>query len=200
MRFYGDIALNQNEIQQAVMQTEYDWPAAPKVGQLIFKNRVVYICIQISGGLPIWVPLTRELEMYVHVQDVASSQWVITHTLNTAFVLVQTFDGNNQMVVPNHVTIDSASQITVDYGAPAAGRAVILSGSLDGSQKPTYAVEWNQTDPSTTWTITHNLGYAPIVRIFSGSYEIQPSSINHINTNQVAVSFSTAQTGIAKLV
>lgn len=200
MRFYGDIALNQNEIQQAVMQTEYDWPTTPKVGQLIFKNKVVYICIQISGGLPIWVPLTRELEMYVHVQDVAASQWVITHTLNTAFVLVQVFDGNNQMVVPDNITIDSATQITIDYGVPAAGRAVILSGSLDGSQKPTYAIEWNQTDPATTWTIAHNLGYAPIVRIFSGSYEIQPASINHISVNQVAVSFSTAQTGIAKLI
>jgi hypothetical protein len=200
MRFYGDIALNQNELQQAVMQTEYDWPANPKVGQLVFKNSVVYICIQISGGLPIWVPLTREIEMYVHVQDIASNEWIINHPLNTAYVLVQVFDGNSQMVIPNVVTINSASQITIDFGGNAAGRAVILSGSLDGAQKPTYALEFHQTTPSTSWVITHNLGYAPIARVFSGSYEIQPSSIFHNSSNQVTLSFTTPQTGVAKLV
>lgn len=200
MKFYGDITLNQNEIQQAVLPTEYDWPVSPKVGQILFKDKVVYICVQISGGLPVWVPLTREVEMYVHIQDVAAATWNITHDLNTAFVLVQVYDGNSMMVVPNNVTINSASTVQIDFGVPAAGRAVILSGSLDGSQKPTYAVEFNQTTPSTQWVINHNLGYAPIIRIFSGSYEIQPSAIFHNDSNTVTISFTTPQTGVAKLV
>ena len=167
MKFYGDINLLQNEIQSAVMQTEYDWPANPKVGQLVFKNSVVYICIQITGGLPIWVPLTREIEMYVHIQSIASNEWIINHTLNTPFVIVQVFDGNDQVIIPNLITINSSSQITINFGGNAAGRAVVLSGSLDGSQKPTYAIEFNQTTPSTSWVITHNLGYAPIVRVWT---------------------------------
>ena len=43
MKFYGDIALQQNQLQQAVLELEADWPAAPKVGQLLFKNKIVYL-------------------------------------------------------------------------------------------------------------------------------------------------------------
>jgi hypothetical protein len=138
--------------------------------------------------------------MYVYIQSVAANQWNITHDLNTAFVLVQTFDGNNQMVLPNNITILNANQVQIDYTGAAAGRAVILSGSLEGNQKPTYAVEWNQANPQTNWVITHNLGYMPVVRIFIGSYEVQPASIVHDSSNQVTISFLTPQQGVAKLI
>lgn len=200
MRVYGNVQMNQNQIQQASLETEYEWPTNPVVGQILFMNKVVYICVQITGDLPVWVPLTREVEMFVHVQDVAATTWTITHDLNTAFVLVQVYDGANQMIIPGDITIDSASQVTISFGTAFAGRAVILSGSLDGSQKPTYAVEYLQTDPQSNWVINHNLGYAPIVRVFSGSYEIQPASILHNTSNQVTISFTSPQVGVAKLI
>jgi hypothetical protein len=200
MRFYGNINLGQNQIQQASLESEYSWPTSPVVGQILFMNKVVYICVQVTGNLPVWIPLTREVEMYVHVQDTAGATWNITHDLNTTFCIVQVFDGNNQMVIPQDVTINSNSSITISFGVAAAGRAVVVTGSLDGNQKPTYAVEFNQTTPQSTWVITHNLGYQPIVRIFSGSYEIQPASIFHNSNSQVTVSFTSATTGVAKLI
>jgi len=200
MKFYGNIALNQNQIQQASLESEYQWPADPVVGQILFMNKVVYICVQITGGLPVWVPLTREVEMYVHIQDVAGATWTVNHDLNTAFVVVQVFDGNDQVVIPQDITVVNASQVTIGFGVAAAGRAVILTGSLEGNQKPTYAVEYNQTTPSASWVISHNLGYQPIVRVFSGSYEIQPSSIFHNSSNQLTIAFTSAQTGVAKLI
>jgi hypothetical protein len=200
MKYYGDIQLNQNEIQQAVLQTEFEWPTTPKVGQIAFINKVVYICVQITDNVPIWVPMTNTVSIYVHVQDVSATTWNITHDLNTTFVLVQIFDGNNQMVIPNSVTINSASSITVTFTSSAAGRAVIITGSLDGAQQPVYALEWNQTTPASNWVIDHNLGYQPIVRVFSGSYEIQPASIFFNSMNRVTISFTQPEIGIAKLI
>ena len=85
MKYFGNIQLQQNEIQQAVLQTEFTWPTNPKVGQIAFINSVVYICIQITDNVPVWIPLTNTVSIYVHVQDVAAASWNITHTLNTAF-------------------------------------------------------------------------------------------------------------------
>ena len=177
MKYYGNIQLNQNQIQQASLESETDWPTSPVVGQIVFLNKVVYICIQISGGIPIWVPLTRELEMYVHNQSSAATTWTITHNLNTSFVLVQVFDGNNTVVIPDVITISDTSTITISFTVAQAGVAVILSGSLEGLQKPSYAYEYTQASPTATWVINHNLGYLPTVRVFSGSYEIEPQSI-----------------------
>lgn len=200
MKYYGNIQLNQNQIQQASLESETDWPTSPVVGQIVFLNKVVYICIQISGGIPIWVPLTRELEMYVHNQSSAATTWTITHNLNTSFVLVQVFDGNNTVVIPDVITISDTSTITISFTVAQAGVAVILSGSLEGLQKPSYAYEYTQASPTATWVINHNLGYLPTVRVFSGSYEIEPQSIFFNSSNTVTITFATPVQGIAKLV
>lgn len=200
MKYYGNIQLNQNELQQAVLETKLEWPVSPKVGEIAFVNSVVYICIQITGGVPVWIPLTNTVSIYVHIQDVAAATWTINHDLNTAFVLVQVFDGNNQMVIPNNITVNNASSVTVDFTSAAAGRAVLVTGSLDGAQPPVYAFEWNQTSPSSNWVVNHGLGYQPIVRVFSGSYEIQPSSIFFNSNMQLTISFTSPETGVAKLI
>lgn len=200
MRFYGNIALNQNEIQNAVIQTETTWPTNPKVGQLLFMNKIVYICVAVENTLPVWVPLTQELTMYVHSQVNAASTWTINHTLNTVFAQIQVFDANNEVVIPDAIEVVNASTISVRFSGYQAGRAVVVTGTTEGNQKPTYAFEFNQTSPSSTWVITHGLGYNPIIRVFAGQYEIQPVSISHDSVNQITVTFSSPQTGIAKLV
>jgi hypothetical protein len=200
MKVFGNINMQQNLIQQAVLETEAEWPVSPVVGQIVFKNRVVYICAEINDNIPVWIPLTNEIGMHKYVQPVASSTWVINHNLNTPFVMVQVFDGNNQMVIPDEIIIDSSSQVTVSLGVAIIGSAVILTGSLDGQQKPTFSYEFNQTSPLSTWVVTHNLGYQPIVRVFSGAYEIQPASIFHNSANQVTISFLSPQIGTVRLI
>jgi len=200
MKFYGHVNLLQNEIQAATLQTENEFPVSPTVGRVAFVNQVVYICADIQEGIPVWVPLTNEIGTYVHVQDVAASTWTITHPLNTSFVLCQTFDGNNAMFIPNEINIINATTVEVICGVAAAGRAVLVAGSLDGARKPLYALEYTQASPQSNWVINHNLGYAPIVRIFIGQAEVQPASIVHNSMNQVTISFLTPQIGVAKLI
>jgi hypothetical protein len=201
MKFYGHANFqNVNQIQQASLQIETAFPASPSIGRIAFINKVVYICADIIDNIPLWIPLTNEISTFIHIQDVAANTWTINHTLNTPFVMVQVFDGNNQMFIPNQITINGSSQVIVSNGSPAAGRAIVVSGSLDGSTRPTYALEYTQTSPAAVWTIIHNLGYNPIVRVFIGSSEVQPASIVHTNTNTVVITFLDVQVGYVKLI
>lgn len=199
MKFYGHANLQQNELQNAVISTLSTFPTAPKVGQIAFVNSTVYICVT-AGSTPIWVPLTREITAYTHSQESASTTWSITHNLNSTSVNIQVFDGNNKVVIPDEIETTGPNTATVTLGTSMIGRAVVVTGHFDGVVKPTYAYTHYQSSASTTWVITHNLGYNPIVRVFIGTSEVQPQSITHDSTNQLTITFSTAQVGYAKLI
>jgi hypothetical protein len=200
MKFYGDAQLQQNFLSEAVIPLDTAFPATPVVGQIVFKDRILYICVEINAGLPIWVPLTNQITAYTYVQSVSSATWVIQHTLNTANVSVTVYDTSNRVVIPGDVQVNSNNQVTVTFGTAAQGTAVILTGNFDGQQMPTYAFEFYQTTPATSWVIPHALGRYPIVRIFVGNQEVQPTSITFDTLNQLTVTFSTAQVGQAKLI
>lgn len=200
MKFYGHANLQKNELQNAALTTLTSFPALPVVGQLAFVNSVVYICVSIDDDLPVWVPLTREITAFSHNQSNAASTWSINHNLNTTSVQVQTFDALNRMFIPGNVEIIDANNVTVTIGTASAGKAVVLSGHFDGNVKPTYAYTHYQAEAATSWVITHNLGYNPIVRVFIGNQEVQPVSIVHNTANQVTVTFSTSQVGYARLI
>lgn len=62
-----------------------------------------------------------------------------------------------------------------------------------------------QSNPSTTWTITHNLGCKPVMdalaSIDGGPYQkVFPTSVVHVNDNTMEVTFSVARVGKARLV
>jgi hypothetical protein len=200
MKFYGEAHLQQNYIKDAVILLDTAFPQSPKVGQIVFKDRILYICVEITGGLPVWVPLTNEITAYTHVQGTAAPVWNITHPLNTSHVSVTVYNTSNQVVIPNEITVNGPSSITIDFGTPAQGKAVVLSGHFDGQTKPTYAYEYYQTTPSDTWVISHSLGRYPIIRVFIGNQEVQPASITFDTLDQVTITFTSPQVGQAKLI
>lgn len=200
MKFYGNIALNQNELQQAVLQLEADWPANPKVGQVLFKNKIVYICVEVTTGVPFWVPLTRELTTYAHMQPAPETTWTIIHNLKTGTPVVQVWDLDSKMVIPNQIEVIDENMITVSFLNAEAGRAVVLTGSIEGGERQSYSYEWTQTTLSSSWTIVHGLGYLPIVRVFIGNQEVQPLTVTHDSNFQTTVTFSSPQTGMVKFI
>jgi hypothetical protein len=199
MKFYGHANLQQNELQNAVLSTLTEFPNVPKIGQIAFVRSTVFICVAISP-LPVWVPLTREITAYTHSQPTANSTWNITHNLNTTSVNVQIYDNLNRVILPDDIETISPTQVKVSFSASQAGRAVLVSGHFDGLQKPVYAYTHYQDNASTSWVIQHNLGYNPVVRVFIGNQEVQPLSIVHDSSNQVTLSFSTAQVGYVRLI
>lgn len=200
MKFYGHANLLQNEIQNAALQTLTSFPTSPVVGQLAFVNSIVFICVSSLNSLPVWVPLTREITAYTHTQSEPVSSWNIVHNLNTTSVNIQVFDANSRAVIPDEIETTSPNTAIVTFGSNQAGRAVIVSGHFDGNVKPTYAYTHYQSVASTTWVITHALGYNPIVRVFIGTSEVQPKAIVHDTVNQVTITFETPQVGYARLI
>lgn len=201
MKFFGDANLQLNKLKSAVIPIEEAFPATPKVGLLAFVNQILYICVDITqAGLPVWVPLTRELTLYTHTQSPASDTWVIDHNLGTTSVQVQVFGNDERVLIPDDIIINSANRVTVSLHAAITGRAIILSGHNDGNAKPTYSYTHYQTSPATQWVINHSLGREPIVRVFVGNQEVQPQSITHTNYNSLTVTFSSATQGVVKLV
>ena len=199
MKFYGNANLQQNELQNAVLPLTTSWPLTPKVGELVFKDKILYICVT-AGELPVWVPLTSEISMYVHAQDSGSDSWTVTHNLNTGTPSVQVWASDNTMIIPDVVTVNSNNQVTIDFSVAQVGRAVVLVGPQEGSTKPVYAYTHLQSSPSSTWTVNHALGYQPIVRVFIGQSEVQPASISHTDNFNTVITFSSPQVGYAKFI
>lgn len=200
MRHFGNVNLQQNQLQNAVLQLAQSFPTTPKVGQIAFVNKIVYICVQDVPAPAVWIPLTREITVYTHDQSVSSDTWTVNHNLNTTSVNVQVYGTNNKLLIPDEVEILNPNQISITFSDSIQGKAVVVSGHLDGNTKPTYSYTFYQTDSSSTWTINHNLGYNPIVRVFIGTSEVQPASITHPSINQSIVTFSSPQVGYARLI
>ena len=200
MKFHGHIDLQENEMQQMVLQAETNWPTTPIVGRMIFKDKRVYICAEIVSGLASWIPLTNEINTYLHNQTTSATTWTITHNLNTGTPLVQVYDTANRMIIPNEIEVVDNNTVSVDLGSSIVGRAVVMYGDITGLEKSQFAYKHTQTSASTSWVIPHNLGYYPLVRIFIGTDEVQPSSIVHDSLFQTTVTFSSPQVGIARLV
>lgn len=200
MRSFGHINMQQNELQETVIQVETNFPAQPVPGRLVFKNQVLYICISITSGTPVWIPLTNEIESFEFVQSASANVWTITHNLGTTLPSVQVYGADNKVVYPDDIEIISNNVVNVSFNRPQTGRAVVLTGNQSGMPRTQYAAEFTQTTPSDTWVIQHNLGYAPIVRIFIGMEEVQPMSITHNSLFQCTVKFTQAFVGIARLI
>lgn len=70
--------------------------------------------------------------------------------------------------------------------------------------KPTFSHVHNQTAPSAIWSIHHGLNTKPSVAVtvhYNGSLQtIIPNNIEYVDDNTVAVHFTTAYTGSARLV
>ena len=59
MKSFGHIDMNRNELQNAIIvfADDTNFPDTTKIGQMCFKNRILYVCIDLGGGIPVWVPL-----------------------------------------------------------------------------------------------------------------------------------------------
>lgn len=183
-----------------------------KQGRLAFFNNRVWIAVTLttsgSGEVATWIPLTNEINAYVHTQGNASTTWTITHNLQAGTPAVHVYDELNQMVIPDEVTPTDANTVTVTFNAAVTGRAVVIAGSFEGVSRndgtQQFAFEHTQTAASLTWVVAHGLGYYPIVRVFvdngGNDEEILPASVVHNSTMQVTITFSTPLAGRARLV
>lgn len=102
------------------------FPTSPQVGELAFKDGILWIYSQAGGGSLTWYPLTNVQNSYTHVQSSASSIWNIAHNMNTTNYVYQIFDMSGDTVIVNMVNVDNDNaQIT--FGEPVSGTAVVVA-------------------------------------------------------------------------
>jgi len=200
MKYYGDINLNNNEMQNMVLGVDTTFPAVAKVGQVVFIHKRVYIAVELVTGTPSWVPLTNELNTYEHSELVPQTTWTIPHNLNSTMPMVQVYNAAHQVILPDEITVMDNNTVDVTFNVAQAGRAVVFHGTVNGADPQATAYVHYQTSSSDTWVIPHELGYYPIVRIFVGNEEILPVSVIHDSLFQTTISFSTPYVGNARLV
>ena len=69
----------------------------------------------------------------------------------------------------------------------------------DPGATPTIAFTYTQNAVSSTWNITHNLGFHPNVATVDSAGSIIEGTISYTSTNALVVSFSIETTGTAYL-
>jgi len=197
MDVHGSFDMLGNRLKQ-VSLVEEDFPATPTVGRFVFKNQTLYICVDISGA-PVWVPLTQNLQMKRFVQSTPGTEWVIVHGLNTANVIVQAYDNTGKWIIPDEINTGTFNQVTLTFNTPVAGTVVVMRGNEEGNVPPLIHYTQSFTN-STTWVITHNLGYNPIINLYINNELVQPLSLTFDSPNQATAVFSSPQTGEARCI
>jgi hypothetical protein len=202
MKIYGDINLNNHQAQQACFEVVNEMPNNPVMGSVVFKDKRVWICVQVSGSV-IWVPMGAKHDTYVHDQTISGSIWSIEHNLNSMTPLVQVYTNDPVMVIPQSIFVVDENNIQISIGTTMVGKAVIMSGDTNtygGLLTPSYTYEHQQSTPSSAWVIRHNLGYAPIVRVFDDQgHEFLPLDVDVDSIFQVTIRFTGPTIGTARL-
>ena len=122
------------------------------------------------------------------------------HDLGSIDVSVQIYDEAGSVIFPDAIVIVDANNLQITFSSAQTGRCVVISGSVSGIARPQYGFVFTQATASNTWTIDHNLGYYPAVKIFVDGYEVQPSQIFNPSLNRTIVSFTSPKDGVARLI
>lgn len=198
MKTHGNLDLLGNFLENITLSPEANFPTNPKVGSFIFKDQRVMICIEINNGVPVWIPLTQQMDTHIHEQGVESTTWTIDHSLNTSVVITQIIQDDGSHFIPDDIS-STFNQTVVTFAIPVKGKAILMIGDEYGSPRPNYAYEQTFTN-STSITVSHGLGYSPLLRVFVNGFEVQPASITNNDTNTATVTFSSAKSGIVRAI
>jgi len=77
--------------------------------------------LQLVSGIPTMVSVS-----YRHEQDAGSTSWVITHSLGKQYCNVQVIDGTDNEIIPDDISFDSSSQLTITFSQNQTGKAIII--------------------------------------------------------------------------
>lgn len=201
MKSYGHVNMQQNYVQNMALELVSSFPTYPVVGQLLFKDKILYICAELTAGLPVWIPLTNEINTYIHAQGIPAATWTVNHNLNTTNPLVQIYEASSgAMIIPGNITPTSNNSLSIEFGVAVDGRAIIMIGNQEGLSRPIYSYTHYQNTSALTWVINHGLGYNPIIRVFVGNEEVQPSSIVFTSPTVATITFIDPYAGVAQCI
>lgn len=178
MKVNGNLDLQGNMLRNVRLEPVTSWPSDPKPGTFIFKDKRIFVCLSIDEAVPVWLPVSAELHTHVHDQFEAQSEWIIEHHLQTQSAIVQIYNSENKVIECDEIE-QSYNLAVIRFAVPQAGRAVLVFGATQGIPRQPDAYQQQYSEESVIWVVSHGLGYAPIIRAFSGQLEIQPHAVTH---------------------
>lgn len=142
------------------------------------------------------IPLTGD-SVFIQgaVIDSASFASTASYVASVASSSYSTF-----AVTASYVLIAQTASFVAN--AVSASRATSAANADTASYAASVGINFVQSSPSTTWTITHNLNNKyPLVQTYDSSDAvIIPASIIGTSTSTVTVTFSTAISGYARVI
>jgi hypothetical protein len=199
MLVLGNVDMQNNYISNVVVSDEGQMPADAKSGRLAFNNKRLYVCIDVVNGIPIWIPLTSELNTVTKIVPTASSTWVFVHNLNSVTPVFQVYDDQQRAIQPDSITIDNNNQATIRFGSPVAGTVVGIFGDVKGTEKLPQSYETAVSSPVLDIVVQHNLGYTPTVTVVTTSGEVMlPKSIVHTSLFASYIEFTSPFSGLIR--
>ena len=196
MLVLGNVDMNNSYISNVVVSDEGQMPVDAKAGRLAFNNKRLFVCIEITNGIPIWIPLTSELNTSTKIVTVPSDTWVFIHNLNSTTPILQIYDATQKVIQPDSITIDSNNQATIRFGTAVAGTVVGIFGDVKGTEKMSQYYETTIAAPVLDIVVQHNLGFNPTVTVVNTDGQVMlPKSIIHTSLFSSYIQFETPFTG-----
>lgn len=102
--------------------------------------------------------------------------------------------GDGRVVI---VADRSSSRVAVGLRQQASTKSVIAAGQRGAPGASAGAYQHNQPSATDTWIINHNLGYRPVVGLFTVGGVLMLANVQHIDTNQARAFFDGPVAGYA---
>jgi len=187
MDFHGNINLKNNEMQKLVFQLETSFPTDAVVGTVVFKNKILYMAVAIGNdaGL-VWIPLTESINTFVHDQTSAATAWTVTHNLGINNPVVQIYDSNHELIIPNDVSISTNLELVVTLNSAISGRAIVMGGDTI----PVNGIGIIEPTLFAAWDITNAVYDNKSISLSSQLSDAQDATFNSDGTKLYTVSFS----------
>lgn len=134
-------------------------------------------------------------------QSTSKDEWLFEHGLDTDELLIQAYEPNGYMFVPDHLEKVDIDTTKLDWSAAVRGTAYAAS------VKHYRNIEsYTQTTAATAWDIVHNnvivsAADLPIIQVWNYDLteNIIPDEIYHISSDEVIIYFSEPVSGHAFL-
>ena len=164
-------------------------------GSVLSTEYSVVVLTSEFGGLLYGAPITVDGISYSVREAMLITDGLFTEISLQRLAPTSSAPGQN----PN--TFGLSDLTDVDTAGASAGDALKYDGTqwVDAPDEGTAFV-YTQSTAASTWTVNHNLGYVPTVRIFdSGSQEIE-AAVSHPSTNTAVIVFLLPVAGFARLI
>jgi hypothetical protein len=116
----------------------------------------------------------------------ASTSVNVSHSLNTQNIIVNTFDSNDTLIVPDLVTISGSNNIIVDFAFTSSGYISVIEGIV------------SQSFTSVTQSLfAHGLQTKNVLLAVydTNNEQIVPDNIQLLNDNTASITFTTPTSG-----